>query len=435
MKVIPGWELGETLFSWACKTRLFYGTPTASWALEIFGTSRASTMHAIPTYMCALNEATAGSLGHPSQILAQRTILAAHLPFLPAFRRHSILERMTRDSDAKPDMLLGLRACRLVPNPLRYCPLCVQSDLGTLGYARWQVIHQLPAVWWCLTHDLRLVAVDRVVPWGLPQVAGTAASAHTTLDKTPARLSAALMQEILSLERVSTEGLIQAATSRLVELGIAPNPDRLPEQAIRESFIKSGVAAWLEHDPAGRTLLSNKTWIPSLLRHRSASHPMKWLALWNWLWQGDTAAATRAFRVAAQAIAQPVQGVLFGAHRRGMDRTVWLRLIEAMRVTTTLKAAQQAIGVSYFVLARWLDENPELRSQWEGTRRARRRERALWTVSDLAGRPGMSRTAIRKRARVELGWLERHELRLTRNILESVASKFCRQGRLFDSIY
>jgi len=63
---------------------------------------------------------------------------------------------------------LSIVGTRPILSHARYCPECVDEDLGFWGYTYWRRSHQLPGIEWCLKHQTCLITVPKIYFSKLP---------------------------------------------------------------------------------------------------------------------------------------------------------------------------------------------------------------------------------------------------------------------------
>ncbi|MEQ1684280.1 MAG: TniQ family protein [Burkholderiaceae bacterium] len=435
--MLPSWELGETLYSWASKTHLILARSARSSSNALFGSLRACRAHDVPPRLARFVELTNGRLGSAQDILAKRTVLGGHLPFLEESRRSAVVAALVAGEGARANLHLGLRASKMPStHPLRFCETCAAEDRATLGYARWQVVHQLPAVWMCESHLTTLVEFGGVArAWELPgdrkvDAASRISAGH---DETLLRM-AAVCTAAHGLGVVNAGGLRRASLEKLCELGLVGNPARLSAATLHDEFCSSLAGAWVAAYEPLKHLHKDGEWVASLLRARSASHPTKWALVWAWLWADLSAAEVGiSFRQAAlDAATSKGQLALWPEHGREDLGASLLRVEEAMTGATTMDEVRGKVGVKHFVLSRWLKEFPHLQEFWDARQVQRRREIAVKRIEEaIVSLSDVNRQRLRELCSAEIRWLERHDRETLNRLLSRIHLERSRQRRLF----
>lgn len=375
---LPAFEGEETLFSWAAKTNLTRGVSARRTSSELFGNLRAARMHSALSGLHHLCRVTDGLLGTPAELVSTRTSLAGYLPFMPPSEREALVHAFADGDCGVGDLLLGHRASKLPGAQfLRYCLTCAVSDKKRLGYCRWLLVHQLPAVWVCPVHNEELIELPGTATvWQLPSDT-EAPNAYRVPDGFLDVLSrfASISCAAYRLGDVHPACLRDAAIERACSIGLVPNPRRLSAEDVFNAFRQSRVGAWTARYEPLKLLATRDDWIVSLLRGRTADNPVKWAIVWAFLWENASKAQSlEAFRQAATgqpAPDDPSQLELWP--RSGLAMKLCIERVErALAQFQTLTQAARALGITYKVLSRWISESPGLRENWLARSRRRR---------------------------------------------------------------
>lgn len=438
--MLPSWEPGETLYSWASKTHLLLARSARSSSNALFGSLRACRAHDVPPRLARFVELTNGRLGSAQAILSTRTVLGGHLPFLEEARRSAAIAALVAGDGARANLHLGLRASKMPStHPLRFCEVCAAEDRATLGYARWRLVHQLPAVWMCDAHSTTLVEFKGVAgAWELPGDRKVLATSRIPVghEETLLRMAAVGVAGH-GLGSVSVGGLRRASLQRLCELGLVGNPARLSAATLHDEFCSSPAGTWVAAYEPLRHLREDGEWVSSLLRARSASHPTKWALIWAWLWPDRSAAEVgTSFRQAAlDAATSKGQLALWPEHGREDLGASLLRVEEAMTGATTMDEVRGKVGVKHFVLSRWLKEFPHLQEFWDALQVQRRREIAVKRIEEaIVSLNDVNRQRLRELCSAEIRWLERHDREMLDQLLSRILPKRSRQQALFGRV-
>lgn len=167
-----------------------------------------------------------------------------------------------------------------VLQPLRCCPVCVESDLATYGVSYWRRSHQIPLVHWCWMHECPLlelpyVAYGHGIPLPPDEAAATARPAARPFQTPPLHAIgyAHIAHDALDGQRRPRESLLEIYRSRLCALGLI-RWDRIAMSQLSSRY--SEVLAQIAYD--GSTETATK-WIHSLLKSvRMTSSPSRHLS-------------------------------------------------------------------------------------------------------------------------------------------------------------
>lgn len=436
---LPAFEGMETLFSWASKTHLAGAQSARTISLQLFGNLRAARMHSTVCHIGHLTRVTGGLLGSPEELLSKRTSLAGFLPFMTEARRFATLRALIDGSGAEASLRLGLRASRLPAlEALRYCASCAKNDLHDFGYSRWHVVHQLPAVWICPEHQEELVELSATAfawqlagehPLNRPQFVP-----RGNIDTLG--VMAAIMVSAYRLGSVNSDGLREAALARCCTVGLVVNPRRLSAQSINDAFRATPLFRWISAYGPLRALAGDQEWMVSLLRCRTADHPVKWAIIWAFLWQhASRKTAVEAFVAAAgsqSTIDSGSQLDLWPQADRVAMRLCLARVEDAMSKWNTLEEVQKCLGITYQVLSRWIAENPSLRERWSLRLRDSHRSMAVDRVKAFLLRtPEANLATLTKSCSADIRWLQRHFPVAASELLSLVPRQRQRSASLF----
>jgi len=412
---LPSLAPGETLYSWGAKTHALWGWSARQTSLALFGTLRTSHSHAIPPGLTYLARATADALGPSRALLAERTVLAAYLPFVAAEKRWQIEQAFLDGQASRARMLLGMRSTKTnVTHAPRYCETCAQEDRSELGYSRWLVKHQLPGSWLCRVHQRPLSFAVGPLSWALPFRVGSSTFSISDGDLQAASRCAMVADELLKLKQVNVHALRQALLKRLSVRGLAPNPDRLNAESLHRAFKATSMSTLLPATEPGACWWESPAWIHKSLSSHHPSQPIKWIALWSWLHDDvEPEICARAFFLAATETrenAASAQMELWDASARPGSVESTARVCDAMACSRTLEEVHARLGVGRRVLIRWMQEVPALSQRWTVRKLEFRGQLALATVDAyLREHPGAWKKDVKNACTADIRWLERHD--------------------------
>lgn len=130
-----------------------------SFSRQIFGQHRAKVSVDLASHLDHLLEAL--PYGHHltvAQIIDHHTLFPYYQPSLTTAQAQKLKEAMRGPNLAKVYRTLDVFLKRLdPPDHLRYCPNCVIADRKTYGSTYWHLIHQVPSLKICPTHETLLL--------------------------------------------------------------------------------------------------------------------------------------------------------------------------------------------------------------------------------------------------------------------------------------
>lgn len=126
---------------------------------ELFGSKGAISTIYFPSRLYALCERLPkGSTLDELRFINNNTMLPLFRPFLPTDRRKKVITAMCSNNGQGIYASLGLPAGGVAESNgrLRYCPDCVNEDIGRYGEPYWHRLHQAPGVLVCPVHKVFL---------------------------------------------------------------------------------------------------------------------------------------------------------------------------------------------------------------------------------------------------------------------------------------
>lgn len=436
---IPSWADGETLFSWSSKTHLLNGTSARHSSMQMYGSYRASSVFDMPCGLDVLQRATGGCIGDSRYIVAYRTSVAGHLPFLSNSRRKTSVDAFVAGKSALGIRLLALRSRGLPDARLRFCRICAEQDAACLGYARWVLFHQLEGTWRCYAHACTLTEIiGRPSAWLLPPWQHTAAEHPWAKFAAALDRAAVVSSTAVELGSVSAAGLRRAALARLTETRLVANPSRLCATDLAQAFDRSQIGLWARQYVPLERLLAQPMWIVSLLQGKGSSHPLKWSLIWAWLWEDHPRSDVKAsFRSASTDLSvreSPRQLQLFFSGEADHKTLLRSMVIHAMESAVTLKAAADLLRVSEKVIRQLLLQDPVARTRWELRLWEVRRQNAIDSIRAAVKVLNISdRASLLRVCPVDVHWLQRNDLVAARSELGRIPGRRSAQRQLFDT--
>lgn len=439
---LPAFEGEETLFSWAAKINLASGSSAHRTSIKLFGSVRAARMHSALSGLNHLCEVTEGLLGTPRELISTRTSLAGYLPYMCQATQDAIVQAFTDGKCSDGDLRLGHRASKL-PGPqfLRYCATCAAADKMKLGYSRWLIVHQLPAVWTCPFHAEELIELPGTTTvWQLPGDHELRPEYRISGDfpDVLAKLTA-ISCAAYRLGLVRSDFLRDKAIERCCSVGLVSNPRRLSASKVTDVFRKTRVGAWAVHYKPLHLLATREDWIVSLLRGRTADHPIKWAIVWAFLWEcATTEEMLEAFHLAATGQLTPSANTQFDLWPQSENlamKPCIERVQSALMQFDSLKKAALALGITYDVLSRWISENPQLKHDWLARLHNDRRQLAIERINEyIAANPQADRQKIINACNTDIRWLQRNDATAAMGVITSLARQRRQAGTLFSRL-
>jgi hypothetical protein len=186
-------------------------------SLELLGATMATAIVGLPGRL----EHLVANLppGYPATVetfIDHHTLLPFYAPFLPATN----LRRLYADMRATNGSGMQGRASAttgglLMPDRLRFCPLCVEADQQQFGECYWHRVHQVAGVEVCPTHAVWLEPSDARIRYRTSGRAFVSAEcARRVVSPRPLDRSDACHQRLLELAR-DAEWLLQHPNSRM----------------------------------------------------------------------------------------------------------------------------------------------------------------------------------------------------------------------------
>lgn len=436
---LPAFEGEETLFSWAAKINLASGSSAHRTSIKLFGSVRAARMHSALSGLNHLCEVTEGLLGTPRELISTRTSLAGYLPFMCEAAQDALIQAFADGKCSDGDLRLGHRASKLPGSQvLRYCATCAAADKINFGYSRWLVMHQLPAVWTCPMHAEELIELPGTTTvWQLPGDREPRAEYRISGDfpDVLARLTA-ISCSAYRLGRVQSDCLRDKAVERCCSVGLVSNPRRLSANEVTHEFRKTRVGAWTIHYKPLQLLATREDWIVSLLRGRTADHPIKWAIVWAFLWEdASIEEMLEDFHLAATGQLMPSANTQLDLWAQGGHLAMKLcieRVQAALTKFDSLKNVALALGITYDILSGWISENPELRRDWLARLHDDRRQLAIERINEyIVTNPRADRREIIKACNTDIRWLRRNDAPAAIKILTPLTRQRRQAGALF----
>lgn len=473
--VIPqAWLPDETLFSLCSRHHaLSRNHRSATSCQQLFGHGSQGAAHDLPSRIGNFVEVTRGLLGDVDSIIRQRTVLPFYLPFASRVNEAEVFAAMAGTSIGGLKFQLGLLTSRFRANhPLKACIDCMAEDKGRWSTSYWRVQHQLPGVWVCLMHgrplsqsSLKATGVGRL-QWLLPDPSHLV---QIDVGAKEARTLVELAGSVIRLWSLPKE-------TKLDPLDVSSTHWRA---LCRRGFARGAELRQLSHTMVGREYaahllpLRNVKELEALpatpdaaakevarLAHqpRSGQHPLRQLALINWLYgdldeflvslseqshaeksdqnskeRSDTYPALTARSEQLSRLVESGLSVTAASRELGVDPhtgMAWMtkrglvapkrpsrmrdevraRMIAALRRGDSKAAVADLGGVSIESVTRLLDTEIGLREEWSAARFAAKQSRSRHVWRELvAANPASGVKAVRLLRPEIYAWLYRND--------------------------
>jgi len=474
----------ETLYSLCARIhRLTCNARSRDTARQLFGHAHFGTEHDFTSNIAALASRSAGQWGTARELALGRTLLSFYLPFHPLETQEELITQLACPGIGHLKFRLGLLTSRFrAHHPIKVCSACMKLDRERYGTPYWHRGHQLPGVWVCLEHSTLLSESTsksngvRRFDWLLPDDCDfrspLMATAHRELiarEPCMAELSrlARNAQAILQLPCgtfLSPAQLTNVYRTRIRDrYGVRRASRDVWAQLVSElcrsnaALVPISEMSALAHEPvAARRELERMLRAP-----RSGTHPLRHLALVQWLFE-DWESFFEAYRVGAPGAAyssldEPTQAAVAvsqspeiknrlitlvtqlgasptgAALQLGIDTTTamaWLAqagirskrrpkklrsdirtaLISALLTGTDKAELAARYGLSVVTITTLLRTEPELHERWQAARHrhSRTARRAEWE-SLVKRHPDLTIKGLRAMAPACHGWLYRND--------------------------
>ena len=295
---IPSWLPNESAFSLASRHHLLSGHRLASeTCIELFGDSRLGSQHDLPTRLGHLADRADGLLGSGDDIAINRTLLRFYLPLHSPNRQASFAAGLAGGPVGVLKFQLGSLTSRFRSNhPLKACAVCMVEDRTENGTAYWHLNHQFPGVWMCLRHAVPLIECQaktngvKRFAWMSPETAPLLKAPSVNRPAASALMALAEIVEgwaslpagtYLTFERLA-ETYRRAASPASENQGA--NARRMDEMArsLARHVAPLRVNQELRGLPASPSEAERQIqrWV---FRPRGGTHPLRHLAMINWL--------------------------------------------------------------------------------------------------------------------------------------------------------
>lgn len=116
---------------------------------ELFGTTTATTIVDLPSYLNALISSMPKLSNYTAEeLIRNHTLFPFYAPFLPKKRADEVLKSMRGNFGGDIHTRTGIMASSIKsPTHFRFCSKCKEEDKLKYGEAYWHRLHQIPVYW------------------------------------------------------------------------------------------------------------------------------------------------------------------------------------------------------------------------------------------------------------------------------------------------
>lgn len=161
------WLPDETFFSLCSRLHVFSGDvlPGVT-ASRLFGLPRSGVKHDLPCGLSVFEERSSNFWGDATAILTKHTIFPFFASFQSAVAVAGAVATLRGGIVGGLKYRLGLIASGFgADHPLKACPMCIEQDRQSHGFAYWHLTHQYPGVLVCLIHRVVLTVSTQNRRW------------------------------------------------------------------------------------------------------------------------------------------------------------------------------------------------------------------------------------------------------------------------------
>lgn len=420
----------------------------------LLGHARGGYHHEMPYGLGRLEVVSGGILAATQQLMRERTVLAAVLPYMTAQWRHQLLAMLVSSHvPASSRSKVGLSwAGSDATHDLRLCPDCVKEDHDARGFTYWRMPHQLLGVWICPKHG-------RPLQWLPNQLRMKHAWRQAERDSAELNEAAVDARTLIALDRVAKCVLWSASmpTLSMTTLSIMVRA-RLRQAQLVHTEMKVtdrelGTIHQILAAPLARTDISHFqrftdcSWIHKTLIDPQYAHPLRWAVLLASTFTekelpigfqhgqgfelGDDQISimlSQDYRLAEQRVPQPW---LFNNLYSPRISRAPLELYKALGTAVNLQQSAVMSGLSMNEVKIWVRRDPNLVAHWRSAIRSIRIQEAENVIhAYLTDHPQARRIDVIRSQLPAVRSLERYDPALLEQLLPLVMSKYSGQRDL-----
>jgi hypothetical protein len=434
--VLPQIFSDETIYSWCATTHQMTASVSAEkTGLHLLGIRHAVRQHDLPATLAHLPIFQNASAIERIEMLRRHTIAGFYWPFLNEVARQSVLCAITVGTTQHwRRILCAASRTQPIEYPLKWCPICIEADLHSLGRTYWHVDHQFPTTTICCLHHTSLHQIPgRHKHWQLPPLPDFQVVAYQSLKLLDAPVLARIGATLLEIEDINLSALRTFTLRRLRDIGVIFSANGVSHDRIQRWFAQSPSGVWCQAAGNGLERLKAGEWISTMLWRRHLGNAVRWVVLWGALdWESPEAAA-EGFMDACRDKGLDIDGqlTLFGANVQAATRAppqVWDAFSECdsyAQVMTKLQRSRSDI-------VRWLEMDPQLRAHWKQRLWSEKKMQCIATLrATLVANPDIKRKSLEEMHRNEVNWLRKHASQELNELLKAVPAHSGEQSELF----
>ena len=425
---------GETVYSWCGAQHTFRAGKSAFESSQgLLGYGHGPRQHDLPAGLSKLPIFQPPYSLRIERVLKQHTVGGYYWPWLSEHARTQVLQDCADGNSTHwRRALVAMSRSRPFQHALRWCPECAETDLAQHGRAYWHVEHQSPIARACRNHRklLQVIPSPRKT-WALvpDALSASAPAAHQS-----ALVLAQLSETICSMASINVNCLRGAVVLRLQETGVTASTRGVLHEALEKWFSTTELAKWCQADGHGFAHLANGKWIAGMLWRQRRSHPVLWPVLWAALHWSNPDEATTAFEDAASGRVRWGGGqiTLFGEHA-DLPMSAPEHVRSALMRANSYQDVMQQLGVSRGRIIRWLELDPDLRSEWKAQLRAGHQAQCEQVIRDTVLECNVAtRADLESKCAAEVRWMREHAPAKLAAMLRSMPARLAVQPTLFE---
>lgn len=293
--LILKWLHDETFYSLCVRHQRFFGLQFPETPIfTALGAGWRAPRHDFPCRLSNFDTLAISEIGSSQEIIRDHTILPFFAPFQSQDNVQKSINAMKSDSIGSIKYRLGLIASKYgAEHPLKFCAACAREDTEKYGVAYWHVSHQYPGSLLCLVHKTKLIISSKKRKWSAPHSwvlpndeSNNGADERTLLpvENALAKISESAIDLAKAGFDLTYEPNLVAATYRAQIKHLHESDDTTGDFEASLLGYFNLLAPFHPFDALPRDVPTLRTMLQHLTRTpRAHSHPLKHLALLNWL--------------------------------------------------------------------------------------------------------------------------------------------------------
>lgn len=428
-------EDDETLYSWCGVNHLqSCNRSSAASSIALLGAAHAMRQHEIPQAAAKIPifEDELNFLG----LLRRHTIAGFYLPFRNCDELHKIAKYSAqKNSQHWARSLMGVSRTMTALHPLKWCKECFKEDIEEKGRAYWHVVHQFPTSLVCHLHGEPLsIHSNSGKHWHLPHRETYVAAALPPNLHSSAFILAKLGACLQQVDAIEVDTLRKSTLHRLQKLGIIHSVRGARHDRLARWFANSDAAKICRILQPDLAKLHDGEVIAHLFWHQKINNAVCWIFLWSALnWESPEFAINVFFEA------------VYGLYKFDFGQIPLFDKDSAPQVSTPInvRAAfekydsyaeiMRSLGARRSDIIRWLDNDPELRSNWRSRLRQEKQKACIEYIRSYSISHGIfCLSFIEKGCQAEFRWLREHAPYAIKSLVKSFPKRGSDQKTIFD---